>query len=104
MLQKYEGTSGFRFTYSGVSEGISDMNYLQVDSKKRNELQTYATNNPVLAESPLDLATLADISMPIADIGPYGFHLHESKEKVDIAFTFHILPRLLKDIIYALQK
>jgi len=104
VVNEFGKKQNIRFAIKAICEGISDMNCLQIDKQTAEDAKLYTKNNPFAQkEMDFDLDVIASISMPTAAIGAYGFHMHEAGEKVEIAYTFTQLPKLLKEIISALQ-
>lgn len=98
-------TEDIKFILRDFADGVSDMNYLQIDPKSINESKQYLMNNPLGDyEKDIDLNSIKNISMPIVDIGPYALNPHQGGEKVDITYTFTQLPKLLLEVIENLQK
>lgn len=105
VMDDFGDKEGIAFDIKDFCEGISDMNYMQLDRQVLGDTKLYTKNNPLeRAEPSVDLDVIADISMPITQIGPYTLFPHHRDEKVEIKYTFEILPRLLKEVIEAVQR
>lgn len=103
-VKEFGKTNSITFAIKPVSEGISDMNYLQMPENTRKHMTTYALNNPYAEMKPeFNVQAIADISMPVVNIGPHAFFPHHQDEKVEIEYTFNQLPNLLVSVIDSLQ-
>ncbi|MEQ8767720.1 MAG: M20/M25/M40 family metallo-hydrolase [Planctomycetota bacterium] len=79
---------------------ISDMSYLAFPESLRSGIGTLEANLPGWGERyRLDLEGIADLDMPVVNLGPVGFDAHKDTERVEIDYSFGILPRLIEELV-----
>lgn len=82
---------------------ISDMSYLRLEPEIRRSLDGLTGEMPGWGERySLDFGTIASVDLPVVNVGPYGFGAHQPEERVERAWTFTDLPRLLGAIVDSL--
>lgn len=92
-----------KFIIKEFAEGVSDLNYLQIDNTAIKDARYYLKNNPLFPKrQEIDLKSISRISMPISFIGPYAENPHGKDEKVEINYSFKVFPKLLRQIISSL--
>jgi arginine utilization protein RocB len=51
----------------------------------------------------LDTETIRRISMPVVNLGPFGYGAHQETERVDIAYSYGQLPLMLRALLEGLR-
>ncbi|HZU67278.1 MAG TPA: M20/M25/M40 family metallo-hydrolase [Ktedonobacteraceae bacterium] len=89
---------------------ISDMSYLRLDPG--TDITALTANIPTwqpAAKSArpgsysLPLQAIADLGMPVVNLGPYGRGVHQSGEGVLMSYSFGVLPQLIYEVIQKLK-
>ncbi|PIE24743.1 MAG: hypothetical protein CSA62_02610 [Planctomycetota bacterium] len=79
---------------------ISDASFAQLPASVERDLNQLRANFPGFDElDVLDVDTIRKISMPVINLGPYGYGAHQETERIDIAYSFGILPRMLRSLL-----
>ncbi len=79
---------------------ISDMSYLAFPESLRSSIEDLKANLPGWGERyRLDLDTIADLDMPVVNLGPVGFDAHKDTERVEIEYSFGVLPGLIEELV-----
>ena len=86
---------------------LSDLSYLgyQAGSDVDSLLANMPIWKPDGADGPgysLPLQKIRGLDMPVVNIGPYGFGVHQAGERVNRAYSFDSVPRLLLETIETL--
>lgn len=103
-VQQFGEEERIGYDIKDVCDIITDMNFMQINAESSLDRRAYASNNPLaIAEGLVDFDVITDISMPLSLIGAYALYPHRRNERVDIKYTFEVLPRLLRKVIAALQ-
>jgi len=83
---------------------ISDMSYLRIQPEIRDTLDELTSEMPAWGRGyTLNFEAIAKVDLPVINAGPYGFGAHQSEERVEKSYTFHVLPRLLDSIVRGMK-
>ncbi len=78
---------------------ISDLSYLALPYSD-SDLKALTVNMPALDRSyKMPLETMRDLNCPVINLGAYGFDAHKWTERVEIDYSFNLLPELLEGIV-----
>ena len=78
---------------------LSDSSYLKIDDDEES-VDMLVKNFPGFDELyPLPLSDIRDLDIPAINYGCYGKDAHKWTERVNIPYTFEILPELIKRTI-----
>jgi len=88
--------TGIRFR--SFFSGISDMSFLGLVDK--NDLQFVADNTPTWSLLGFDQEAIP--GLPVVNIGPWGRDYHQSTERVNVAYSFEVLPELVWRVVNGL--
>jgi arginine utilization protein RocB len=73
---------------------ISDLSYFSVPAKE--SIEALKRNMPGFGFSyKLPLDDIAELNLPVTNIGPYGFDAHKYTERLEESYSFHKAPDLL---------
>ena len=90
---------GFDFSEIEVFQGITDMSYTGFQGEAA-ELDALAENLPLWGRGyDLPLADLRKIDIPCVIFGPLGKDAHKYTERVELNYSFNVLPSVLKDFV-----
>ncbi|GHV38697.1 hypothetical protein FACS1894187_17800 [Synergistales bacterium] len=94
---------GFGLEEVEIFEGITDMSFTGF-SESTEELKTLAQNMPLWGHNfDLPISDLKKIDVPCAIFGPLGKDAHKATERIDVNYSFNILPNVMKDFIASIQ-
>jgi arginine utilization protein RocB len=92
---------GFSLAEREVFQGITDLSFTGF-SGEVEELTPLAANTPLWGRSyELPLTDLRKIDVPCVILGPLGKDAHKITERVEVGYTFIVLPVVLKRFIEA---
>ena len=95
---------GFDFKEIEVFQGITDMSYTGFQGNVL-ELDVLEDNMPLWKRGyDLPVADLRTIDIPSVIFGPLGKDAHRFTERVEIDYSFNVLPNVLKDFISAIVR
>lgn len=78
---------------------ISDASFIGI-SDTEEEFAAYSANFPAFGRlHHLDTALLQELSMPVINIGPYGFDAHQMTERLDVEYSMRTVPNLIRETI-----
>lgn len=79
---------------------ISDASFVQLPASVERDLGQLRANFPGFDSLDiLDVETVRRISMPVVNLGPYGYGAHQETERVEIAYSFGVLPSMLRALL-----
>lgn len=96
---KTEKETGDSFRFMKFFQSLSDSSYFKVDDDEES-LNSIKTNYPgfdILA--PMGLDDIKRLNVPTVNYGCYGKDAHKWTERVNIPYTFGVLPKLLMNTI-----
>ena len=97
-------SKGFDFNEIEVFQGITDNSYTGFQAD-RSELDTLKANIPLWGRNyDLPLDDLQKLDIPCVIFGPLGKDAHKHTERVELNYSFNVLPFVLKDFIAAVVK
>ena len=75
---------------------LSDSSYLKIDDSDES-IEKLKSNFPVMEKLyPIPIEKIKRLNIPSVDFGCYGKDAHKWTERVNIPYTFEVLPYLLK--------
>ncbi len=78
---------------------LSDSSYLKIDDSDKS-LTKLKNNFPMMEQLyPLPIEKIKKLNIPSVDFGCYGKDAHKWTERVNIPYTFEVLPHLLKETL-----
>ena len=78
---------------------LSDSSYLKIDDSDES-IEKLKSNFPVMEQLyPVPLEKIKKINIPSVDFGCYGKDAHKWTERVNVPYTFEVLPYLLKETL-----
>lgn len=78
---------------------ISDMSFLAMSDDEEG-IEAVQDNNPSWGKKHyVDYQDIRDINVPIINIGPYGMDAHARLERVEMNYTFEIMPNLTNKVV-----
>ncbi|API92592.1 M20/M25/M40 family metallo-hydrolase [Virgibacillus pantothenticus] len=78
---------------------ISDMSFLAIRDSKE-DIQAVIDNNPGWGtKHKVSYEDIRELNVPVINIGPYGMDAHKSLERVEMTYSFEIVPNLTKRVI-----
>lgn len=93
-----EGT-GTEFRIKHFYPSLSDSSYIDCDDDD-NSINVLRENFPVMENIyPVPIDDIRDLSIPALNIGVYGRDAHKWTERVNMPYTFGVLPELEKSLI-----
>ena len=83
---------------------ISDLSYAAAP-KEAEAIEALKTNMPGFGTIyDLPLEEMQELDLPVADIGSYGKDAHQFTERVEMGYTYEVLPEILyKTMMYILE-
>lgn len=94
-----EETYGISYRMMKFFPSLSDSSYLKIDDDEES-VDMLVKNFPGFDELyPLPLSDIRDLDIPAINYGCYGKDAHKWTERVNIPYTFEILPELIKRTI-----
>ncbi|MBA4536719.1 M20/M25/M40 family metallo-hydrolase [Bacillus aquiflavi] len=78
---------------------ISDMSFVSLSDDEK-EIQAACDNNPSWGTKHyIDYQHIRDLNIPVINIGPYGYDAHKKYERVELEYSFNIVPNLTFQVI-----
>jgi arginine utilization protein RocB len=78
---------------------ISDMSFINM-SDNEEEIEAVVNNSPAWGSKiNIDFNDIRSISVPVINIGPYGFDAHKKYERVEITYSTEVVPNLTNEVI-----
>ncbi|MUV39132.1 Acetylornithine deacetylase [Lentibacillus sp. JNUCC-1] len=78
---------------------ISDMSFLAI-SDTEDEIKAVSANNPAWGtKHKVDYEKIRQLNIPVLNIGPYGMDGHKKMERMEMTYSFEILPNLTNKVI-----
>ena len=78
---------------------LSDSSYLKIDDSDES-IEKLKGNFPVMEQLyPVPLEKIKKLNIPSVDFGCYGKDAHKWTERVNVPYTFEVLPYLLKETL-----
>ena len=95
---------GFAFEEQEIFEGITDLSFTGFQGEA-NELGALAANTPLWGHGyGLPLDDLRKIDIPCVVLGPIGKDAHKLTERVELNYSFNVLPSIIKEFIASLAR
>jgi arginine utilization protein RocB len=95
---------GLALTETEIFQGITDLSFTGFRGKTE-ELEALAANTPLWGRNySLPLEDLRKIDIPCVLLGPIGKDSHKATERVELDYSFNVLPSVLRDFIRALSE
>lgn len=83
---------------------ISDMSFVAL-SDDEDGINAVSSNTPCWGSKLfVNYQDIRDINVPVINIGPYGFDAHKQYERVELSYSFEIVPNLTNELIQNLLK
>jgi arginine utilization protein RocB len=90
---------GFDLAEIEIFQGITDLSFTGFQGKAE-ELSSLAANTPLWGKNyDLPLTDLRKIDIPGVVLGPIGMDSHKITERVELDFSFNVLPSVLKEFV-----
>ncbi len=95
---------GFRLHINRFHKGISDMSYCGLQDAD-DVIEMLKPNMPTWGQRySLPLDDLAKLNIPIFNVGPFGKDAHKFTERLNVDFSYHHAPKLLKKAVLTMLK
>lgn len=96
------------YTYPIVTKNffpyISDMSFVALSDDDEG-IKAVSSNNPGWGTKHyVNYQAIRDINVPVINIGSYGFDAHKQYERVELTFSFEVVPNLTNEVISNLLK
>jgi len=99
VVGEYLKNRGIQFKETEIFQGITDLSFTGFQGSAA-ELDLLAANVPLWGRGyDLPLADLRKIDIPCVVLGPIGKDAHKITERVELDYSFNVLPFVLKDFI-----
>jgi arginine utilization protein RocB len=83
---------------------ISDMSFVALSDNEEG-ISAVSSNTPCWGSKLfVNYQDIRDINVPVINIGPYGFDAHKQYERVELSYSFEIVPNLTNEVILNLLK
>lgn len=104
IVQEVSDDTGETFRFMKFFPSLSDSSYLKIDDSEES-LGLLTDNFPGMKELyPIPVDQIKRLNIPAVNYGCYGKDAHKWTERVNIPYTFEVLPQLLrKTIAFYLQ-
>jgi len=79
--------------------GISDMSFLGSREEAANLAVLAANTPPWAARIAFDYSAIAALDLPVVNIGPWGRDYHQRLERVQMPYSFGVLPELVWRVV-----
>lgn len=80
---------------------ISDLSYFALP--KESAVESLKDNMPGFGISySLPLEDIAELSLPVTNIGTYGFDAHQYTERIEVPYSFYTVPDIVLDTVLSL--
>ena len=80
---------------------ISDLSYFALP--KESAVESLKDNMPGFGISySLPLEEIAELSLPVTNIGTYGFDAHQYTERIEVPYSFYTVPDIVLDTVLSL--
>jgi arginine utilization protein RocB len=90
---------GFSFRETEVFQGITDLSFTGFQGEAA-ELGLLASNVPLWGRGyDLPMQAIQKIDIPCVLLGPIGKDAHKITERVELEYSFNVLPFVLKDFV-----
>ncbi len=96
VVRRWNRRQEMRFRIRSFYPFISDLSFFQAQDAV---WRAWRRHSPV--DVPFEAPSL---SLPVADIGPFGQGSHSWAERVDLEYTLQLLPRIYKEILNTLAR
>jgi arginine utilization protein RocB len=95
-LKKYgEQNYQLHFKHQRYFPGLSDLSFVGLEQPKES-LMPLISNMPLFgSQYTLPIQELKELNIPVMNVGPRGKDAHKWTERLDVPYTFEILPHLL---------
>ncbi len=78
---------------------ISDMSFVALSDDEEG-INAVSSNTPCWGSKLfVNYQDIRDINVPVINIGPYGFDAHKQYERVEISYSFEVVPNLTNEVI-----
>ena len=95
ILKKMEEEKGIKYQMDGFFPSLSDSSYLSLDDSMES-IDKLKKNFPQMDELyPLPLEQIKKLNIKAVDFGVYGKDAHKSTERLQVPYSFGILPELI---------
>jgi arginine utilization protein RocB len=95
---------GYGLEEREIFQGITDLSFTGFQGRVE-ELETLAANTPLWGRGyDLPLSELRKIDIPGVILGPIGKDSHKLTERVELDYSFNVLPSALKEFIAAVTR
>lgn len=97
--KKMEQDTGLEYRIMHFFPSLSDSSYLKIDDSEES-IKTLRDNFPAMEQLyPIPIDKIRKLNVPAVDFGCYGKDAHKWTERVNIPYTFEVLPYLMKETL-----
>lgn len=98
-LREQESKRGEKLELRHFFPALTDSSYLKIDDSS-DSIKKLTGNFPAMEEIfPVDVEAAKDLNIPAFNFGCLGKDAHKWTERVNIPYTFEILPEIIADLI-----
>lgn len=88
-----------KFRFMKFFPSLSDSSYIKIDDSKES-IQMLVNNFPGMSSIyPVPIHKIQEINIPAINYGCYGKDAHKWTERVNLSYTFGVLPKLIRETI-----
>ena len=99
IAEKTEKETGDKFRFMKFFQSLSDSSYFKCDDDEES-LNSIRTNYPGFdIVAPMGIEKIKQLNVPTVNYGCYGKDAHKWTERVNLPYTFEVLPVLLMNTI-----
>ena len=99
IVERVAEQTGEEFRFMHFFPSLSDSSYLKIDDSDQS-LAMLVENFPAMKTLyPLPLERIRRLNIPAVNFGCYGKDAHKWTERVNLPYTFEVLPQLLRETI-----
>lgn len=98
-VKKAKSKYDYKFEVKKFYPYISDLSYFAIPDK-REAIDALTKNMPGYGEIySLPFESILKLNLPVANIGPFGKDAHKFTERVNVRYSFEVLPELIEEVI-----
>ena len=96
IVKQMESDTDLEYRLMHFFPSLSDSSYLKIDDSEES-IEKLKANFPVMEQLyPVPLEKIRKLNVPAVDFGCYGKDAHKWTERVNVPYTFEVLPYLLR--------
>jgi arginine utilization protein RocB len=104
VIKEKLGRLGLALTETEIFQGITDLSFTGFRGRAE-ELAPLSANTPLWGKNyALPLEDLQKIDIPCVLLGPIGKDAHKATERVELDYSFNVLPSLFRDFAEAVSR